>query len=127
MVMHKRRRLGARRGFTMVEILVAVTILVVGVLGMMGTSAAMTAMLSRGNRSNRAAYFSQERLERLQSTPCQLLADGNETKATYYNLSWKITTPASGTGKRVRVIAAYPGVIGKARADTMEAMVLCIR
>lgn len=128
MVMNRRHRLRSRRGgFTMIEILVAVTILVVGVLGMMGTSAAVTRMLSRGNRSNRAAFFSQERLERLQSTPCQLLASGAETKATIYNLSWTVTTPAAGTGKRIRLITGYPGVIGNARADTMEATVLCIR
>ena len=128
MVTKQRRRLRSRRGgFTMIEILVAVTILVVGVLGMMGTSAAVTRMLSRGNRSNRAAFYAQERLERLQATPCPLLASGTETKATVYNLSWLVTTPATGTGKRVRLIAAYPGVVGNARADTMEATVLCIR
>ena len=123
----QRRKRHARRGFTVVEVLIAVTVLVVGVMGMMGTSAAITAMLSRGARSNRAAYFAQARLERLQSTPCQLLADGTETQATYYTLAWTVTTPAATTGKRVRLISTYPGVIGNARADTVEATVLCIR
>lgn len=116
-----------RSGFTIIEVLIAVTILTIGVLGMIGTSAAVTRMLSRGNRSSRAAFYAQERLERLQATPCQLLANGNETKPPNYALSWTITNPASGTGKRVRLISAYTGVVGKQRADTMEATVLCVR
>jgi hypothetical protein len=56
-----------------------------------------------------------------------LLASGTATQASVYSLSWTVTTPAAGTGKRIRLISSYPGVIGNTRADTMEATVLCIR
>lgn len=125
--MSTRRNRRTRRGFTIIEVLIAVTILIVGVLGMIGTSAAITKMLSRGNRSNRAAFFAQERLERLMATPCQLLASGTSTQASVYSLAWTVTTPAAGTGKRIRMISSYPGVVGRTRADTTEATVLCIR
>ncbi|HKS05917.1 MAG TPA: prepilin-type N-terminal cleavage/methylation domain-containing protein [Gemmatimonadaceae bacterium] len=125
--MSTRRNRRARRGFTIIEVLIAVTILIVGVLGMIGTSAAITKMLSRGNRSNRAAFLAQERLERLMATPCQLLANGTSTQAGVYSLAWTVTTPAAGTGKRIRMISTYPAVLRRNRADTTEATVLCIR
>ena len=128
MVTRRRRpRTRLRRGFTIVEILIAVTVLVVGVLGFVGTTAAVTRMLSRGNRANRAAFFSQHRLEVLQATPCQLLADGSETRANVYTLSWTVTTTPGGNGKNVRLITGYPAVLSRPRADTMETTVLCIR
>jgi prepilin-type N-terminal cleavage/methylation domain-containing protein len=127
MVRRPRARTRLRRGFTIVEILIAVTVLVVGVLGFVGTTAAVTRMLSRGNRSNRGAFISQQRLEQIQATPCQLLANGSETRANIYQLSWTVTTTPGGNGKNVRLITGYPAVLSRPRADTMETTVLCIR
>ena len=127
MVTRPRAGTRLRRGFTIVEILIAVTVLVVGVLGFVGTTAAVTRMLSRGNRSNRAAFFAQHRLEQIQATPCQLISGGSETRANLYSLNWTVTTSPSGTGKNVRLITRYSAVLSRPRADTMETTVLCIR
>jgi Tfp pilus assembly protein PilV len=110
-----------------VEALIAVTILTVGILGFVGTMAAVTRTLSRGNRANRAAFYAQHRLEQTQATPCQLLTSGSETKGGVFAVSWVVGGTATSSSRTVRVIAAYPGVLSRARADTMEATVLCAR
>jgi prepilin-type N-terminal cleavage/methylation domain-containing protein len=128
MVKHRARgRLRRRRGFTIIEVLVAVTVLVVGLLALVGTGALATKMLSRGNRSNRGAFFAQQQLETLRATPCQLLANGSATRAGGFTVSWAITTLTGGTARRARVISQYAAVIGTPRADTVEATILCIR
>ncbi|HYV97429.1 MAG TPA: prepilin-type N-terminal cleavage/methylation domain-containing protein [Gemmatimonadaceae bacterium] len=121
------RRLTARQGFTIVEVLLAISILLVGVLGFVGTSASVARMLNRGTRSNRAAFYAQERAEILSATPCQLLANGTATRGGQYSLSWTITDALGGNAKRARVIVTYTQVKGASRADTTEASILCIR
>lgn len=123
----KRRRTRLRRGFTIVESLIAVTVLTVGILGFVGTMAAATRMLSRGNRANRAAFYAQQRLEQARATPCQLLSNGSETKGNVFAISWQVGGTATAASRTVRVIAAYPGALSRPRADTMETTVLCAR
>jgi Tfp pilus assembly protein PilV len=117
-----------REGFSIVEVLLAVSILLVGVLCFVGTSAATSRMLSRGNRSTKAAFYSQERLEILSATPCQLLANGSATRGgSAYSLTWTISDALGGNSKRAKVITTYFGSRGISRADTSEMSILCIR
>jgi Tfp pilus assembly protein PilV len=122
-----RRRLRARSGMTLVEVLIAVIMLVVGVLAFVGASAATARMLNRGNRSVKAAFYAQEQLETLAATPCPVLADGSATRQSVYQMAWTITDAPGGQSKRVKLIAVYPAAFQKTRADTMETSVLCIR
>ncbi len=46
-----------RRGFTIVEIIIAIIVLTVGVLGMVTTAALVTRMIARGQRSAAASAF----------------------------------------------------------------------
>ena len=120
----RRRRRG---GFTIVEVLVAVTVLVFGLLALVGTGALITKMLSRGNRSNRGAFFALEQMESLRSIPCNSLANGSATKAGGYTVSWQIINITGGTARRARVVSTYAATLGTPRADTVEATILCIR
>ena len=116
-----------RAGMTLVEVLIAVVMLAVGVLAFVGTTAATVGMLSRGNRSVKGAFYAQEQLEILAATPCQFLADGAATRQTVFQTSWTVTDAPGGNSKRVQLIATYPAVLSRPRADTMEISVLCIR
>jgi Tfp pilus assembly protein PilV len=112
---------------TLIEVIVAMLMLSVGILAFVGTNAAVIRMLSRGNRSMKAAFYSQERLETLRATPCQLLADGTSTRLGVYQMSWTVSDAPGGMSKRVKMINAYPASLSTTRADTMEISVLCIR
>jgi prepilin-type N-terminal cleavage/methylation domain-containing protein len=129
MVMHSsgRRARGLRPGFTVIEIMVAVLIVVIGLLALVGSGTLYSAMLSRGNSATRAAFFGQDHIERLRATPCQLLANGTATYSGGYLVDWTVENLVSGTYRRAQVRVRYPGRFGVQRQDIMEATILCIR
>lgn len=65
-----RRRLRARRGFTLVELIVSIIILVVGVLGLASAAAVVMRQINGSSFQNRAAAIAQSRFERLRAVPC---------------------------------------------------------
>ena len=100
-----------RSGFTMVEVLVAITILSVGVVAMAGAAASVTRMIGRGKIDTRAAQLATEQVEDLRriaystSPRCTALADGGPAVTDHVTLSWDVTV--NGTGRDVAVSASY--------------------
>ena len=76
-----RRRLsgGKRKGFTIVELVAAILILVVGVLGLASTAAVVMRQINGSSMQTRAAMLAQSRLERMRSINCNALANGTAT------------------------------------------------
>jgi prepilin-type N-terminal cleavage/methylation domain-containing protein len=103
----------ARSGFTLIEVLVAVTILAVGVVALAGSSATVTRMIGRGQSDTRAAQLATLQVEALRlvaysTTPrCTALANGGPTTTDHITLSWTVTVSATGTGRNVSVTASY--------------------
>jgi prepilin-type N-terminal cleavage/methylation domain-containing protein len=103
----------ARSGFTLIEVLVAVTILAVGVVALAGSSATVTRMIGRGQSDTRAAQLTTLQVEALRlaaysTTPrCTALADGGPVTTDHITLSWTVTVSATGTGRNVTVTASY--------------------
>jgi prepilin-type N-terminal cleavage/methylation domain-containing protein len=56
-----------RKGFTIVEIMIAVVILCVGLLGLASAGATVTRMLARGSGTSLASNFTQKTLDSLRS------------------------------------------------------------
>jgi prepilin-type N-terminal cleavage/methylation domain-containing protein len=103
----------SRSGFTIIEVLVAVTILAVGVVALAGSSAAVTRMISRGKTDTRAAQLATLQAEALRlaaysTTPrCTAagLADGGPVATDHVSVSW--TVAVNGTGRDVTVSSSY--------------------
>jgi prepilin-type N-terminal cleavage/methylation domain-containing protein len=72
-------RLRGRRGFTIVELLVAIMVFSVGVLALAGTSASIVSMSGNANRRVQAASLASSRFEALRSLSCGTLANGTAT------------------------------------------------
>jgi len=66
-----------RRGFTIAECLVAVTLLAVGLLGLAGTALAVERLSGGGARRALAAALARSRMERLRGTACTARAGGS--------------------------------------------------
>ncbi len=91
-----------RRGFTIVEIMIAVVILCVGLLGLASAGATVTRMLAKGKGNSLVADFTQKTLDSVRSldwcnstptkTGTNTLKVGNQTLAT-----GKITVAKYGT------------------------------
>lgn len=119
-----------RSGFSLVEVLVAVTILTVGVVAMAGSTATVTRMIGRGKIDTRAVQFATRRMEELRriaystSPRCTSanLVNGAQAQNASITVSW--TVEAIGTGRRLRVNAAYATPRGP-RTQTLTSYVEC--
>ena len=118
------------RGFTLIEVLVAIVLLTVGVMTLLGSSALVSRMIGRGRGSTVAVQVATARLERLRrvaasTTPkCtspQFVSDSTTTAGVAER--WTVE-PGAGLSRRVSVILAYRDPRGPVR-DTLRTTVLC--
>jgi prepilin-type N-terminal cleavage/methylation domain-containing protein len=81
-------------GFTLIEVLVAIVILVVGALALVGSGRVATASVQRATLELRVAQLIQEEVERLRTLPLVSLTDGSATYAAG-STQWVVTDSIS--------------------------------
>ena len=87
----------ARRGMSLVELLVAVMVLSIALLGLAGMSGTVARQLAGGSRQTAAAMVVQSRIDSLASlSPCTLVVGEGQTRT--------FTTVSRGVTERWRVI-----------------------
>ncbi len=99
----------SRRGITLVELIVSITVLTVGILGFVACAAFLTRGLSGASSDTIAAVYAHSSIEELAGTACQSLPlnvvtettsrgvtrrsritdNGNNTRAVLDSLSWR--------------------------------------
>ncbi len=124
----------SRRGFTILEVLIAIVVISFGVLASMGTGALTTRMVSRGQRSAIAANFAAQRLERLgaggapNSVGCLTHTSGVDTLfrggawTAINSWSW---TDLGNDGWKVSLTVTYKTGPGTARAENLVREISC--
>jgi len=118
-----------RQGFTLVEILIALTVLVTGLLALVGSAAMIARMTGRGFHQTSAAQVASDRLEWLRqlagstSPRCAhaVFAGGSAVTGGVAE-SW--TVAAAGPVRPVAVAIRYRAARG-AVLDTVFGMILC--
>ena len=114
------------RGFSLVELTIAMTLFTIGVLGMLSVTAGITRLLGMGERIATASFYAQERLETAHNTPCDALTSGSETRGGIYDLVWSVAPVFDGNAQRVEVRVTYPSRAGVTRVDTLGTSISCI-
>ncbi len=113
----------SERGFSLVELVVAILILTVGILGLAATAGQVTRMVGWGGRYGASAAVAGAELEELRATPCGSLGTGGTATKGIYSLSWTITT--SGQLKTMTLSVTYPN--GRSnRTDVYETQRQCV-
>jgi prepilin-type N-terminal cleavage/methylation domain-containing protein len=90
-----------RRGVTLVELLVAMTILSVGLLAIVGSSGAIARGLGEARTDNLAAYAAESRLELLSGTACTSLTLGSVTEVTVRGVTERYVVTDAGNSTRL--------------------------
>ena len=86
------RHLRARRGMTLVELMVAIMILAVGLLALAGVAGAVGRQISAGGLQTKAALSVQSRFDSLSSLDCTTLAaTGTATGLAGLTENWVVT------------------------------------
>jgi Tfp pilus assembly protein PilV len=81
-----RRVTSARRGVTIIEVIVAMMILTFGLLGMAGFSMTMTRQFKASTKQEAAALMVQSRIDSVASIRCQALAPSGTQTGTLTSL-----------------------------------------
>ena len=107
----KRKKTSGQReqGFTMVEVLVAIALLLVGLLGVAQMQVMTMITNSTANQRTTAITLAQDRMEILRTLPYATIRPSSDTSGIYQR-SWSVenNTPASNM-KRVTVTVSWPG------------------
>lgn len=119
-----------QRGFTLVEVIIAIVVLTVGLLGLVTTAALVTRMIARGQRSAIAATYAGQRMEQLRVTGCTTQASGSEDfyrgGTRVARNTWSFTSAGNSTW-RVEVVAQYLTSNNRWRTERMESQISCLQ
>jgi prepilin-type N-terminal cleavage/methylation domain-containing protein len=121
----------SERGFTLVEIIIAIVVLTVGLLGLVSTAALVTRMIARGQRSAVASTFAAQRMERLRPAACINAQRTNGSDTLYRGSNWVAINTWTWTDQgnlyyRARIVTTYKTVQNRVRTDTLEVGVPCL-
>lgn len=109
-----------RRGATLIEQMVAASILVVGVMGVVGASSWVARATDFNNRTTRAALLAQDKLEELLTLgPAKMSAGQDERDGV--SRVW--TIEQAGSCKAISVKVGWQGMEGARRSFTVSTMV----
>lgn len=119
-----------RKGFTIIEIIIAIIVLTVGVLGMVTTAALVTRMIARGQRSGAATAFAQRRLERMRVSACIPAQRANGTDTLFRGTTWTSInrwtyTDLGNLNYRLKIVSTYKTTQNKVRRDSTETTISC--
>ena len=119
-----------QRGFTIIEVIIAIIVLTVGVLGMVTTAALVTRMIARGQRSAEASTFAARRLERMRVAACidAQRVNGSETMSrgsTVVSTNVWTFTDLGNQNYRLKVKSTYRTTQNKMRSDSTETTITC--
>ena len=112
-----------RRGFTLVEIIVAILILSVGLLGLVTTAAITTRMIGQGQRYSETSTLAAQQFEILRSQSCAAMTAGTRSAGSF-NVTWTISVVAGGRAQALDVVVTSPTGRGM-RADTFATTIPC--
>jgi prepilin-type N-terminal cleavage/methylation domain-containing protein len=91
------RRLRARRGFTLVELMVAILLMAVGVLGLASTAVAVARLSGGAAQQTVAANVAATRFEQLRSASCSTIKAGSATTRGVSE-RWVVTPVGTAAG-----------------------------
>ena len=120
-----------QRGFTLIEVMLAVVLLTVGVMALVGSSAMTARMIGRGKSSTLIGQRSSSRFDYLRqlaasTSPACTSPSFVDGDTTGYGVreTWTITQPVTSTTRLVQLIIRYKAA-GRPLADTVKTIILC--
>ncbi len=111
------------KGFSLVELIVAMLVLSVGVIGLTSTMSLTTNMIGRSHRYAESAALAAEKMEILRTQDCDLMTSGSELRGDDRQVEWWVTATAADDGRDVTVQVRHRGTGWRVHA--FSTTVLC--
>ena len=120
----------ARRGFTIVEVVIAMMIMTVAVLALASSFGLVSKMMTRGHNAEMASAFSMRRMDQLRLTGCTARPNGADTlfrgTTNWAAINSWVWTDATGGTYRVKVTTKYRSSNGATGTNVSETSISCI-
>ena len=110
----------ARRGVSLIEVLIACVLLTVAVMGLVGAATGISKQTGNSRRQIQAAGMAQRRLDSLRSLPCGSMTSGTATKQGITQ-TWTIS--GSGNTRNIVLQMSLPRLT---KPLTFRALVPCV-
>lgn len=110
------------RGFSLIELMIAMVVLTVGVLGVAASARLVTQMSGSGGRFGGSAAVASSRFEQLRGGACNAIASGSATTGRYTE-RWVVTT--SGMLRSITLTVSYNNGKSGVRSDAFATTVSC--
>jgi len=124
MRMKPRRATSARKGVTIIEVIVAMMILTFGLLGMAGFSMTLTKQFKASTKQETAALMVQSRIDSVASIRCQALAPSGTQTGTLTSLGvterWSIAD-----GNDIKILTDSVTFTPRIRALVYRSIIPC--
>jgi prepilin-type N-terminal cleavage/methylation domain-containing protein len=119
------------KGFTLIEVLIAITVLSIGAMALVGSSAMATRMIGRGRESTQVSQVATARAEWLRqiasatTPPCgSALLKDSTVASSGITQQWQVLALSASGTRDVRLMYSYKVPKGT-RTDTMTLTLLC--
>jgi prepilin-type N-terminal cleavage/methylation domain-containing protein len=99
------------KGFTLVEVIIAISILTFGILAVGAMQGAALRGDSFAYNRTEASTWAQDKMEQLMSVPFASMTNGNQPRGNF-NITWNITplTGLAANTSRIDVVVTYFGL-----------------
>jgi prepilin-type N-terminal cleavage/methylation domain-containing protein len=111
------------RGFTLIELVIAVTLLAVGVLAVAASAVPLGRLVRRGDAQAASAAAAGAEIEAVRAAGCS--APARNLVSAGHGLRISRTVAGSSALEEVTVVADYPWGPG-ARSDTFRTAIACV-
>ncbi len=110
-------------GFTLIEVLVAISLLAIALLGLCGASVMAMKGNSLSQMSTKATVMAKDKIENLKNVNYNQMTSGTDTPEANYTRQWTVTnnSPVSDT-KTIDVTVSWTWQ-GLARSVTLNTMI----
>jgi type II secretion system protein I len=122
-----------KRGFTVVEVVIAMMILTIAVLALASSAGLTARMMTRGHNAEMASAFAMRRIDQLRLGACPPVASrvngadtlfrGGANWAAINNWVW---TDAGNSAYRVKVTTSYRSSNGMTGTNISETSITCL-
>ena len=112
-------------GFTMMELMVAVTVIGAVLLGIVGVFIVSYTSVDHGGRVSRAATYAHQKMEELRNTAFGLLANGNDLPESAFTRTWTVTVAGASPARiaAVQVDVSFLSQTGRPAAVQIQSRI----
>ncbi len=116
-------RIADSSGFTLIEVLIAIIVLVIGLLGVAGMATTVITGNTLGREITTATTLAQDKIEELKSADYANITTGSDTRESVYTRTWTVTADSPVAGMKTVNVAVAFSWKGTTHTVTLKTMV----